>query len=572
MGLFNFGGRKELEEEIKRMLEIADKQMKTGDYFSASFSYQEIAKLAEEKGDNDTAIKYLEIAAQYSLNDSRFYTAGWHYRELANLHFKKKEYAKTIENAKKAAELLIKANSVYAAQWAYNLASKAAEASGDVYTALRYCKLSLTLGEDAEIKEEMEKLKKKAPRPLVLEIVDKKEAKEGDEIEFRVIVENNSMESIKKVKLLDKYNKLISEVDDLGPHEEKYFSFKSTARVGRAKPAYNKISWENIIGDSFEEQIESVEVNVAPNVEIIVSSNPPLRLNKESNFIILTRNKSSSPIKNVKVFAVFPDSLVANNLTKTVFERIGPEEEKGAVFSITPTVVGESKVTRIKVAYEDEYGLSHENIAEPFILKESIGQENGKKTIVQMAHSLGKTGIEYLKNIEGRRREIQLNPHPLSQEEYVRLTASYFSSERGYTLRGVTAESLSVHVMEACDCMALISSHNFDREKLFLFSGSNIDTVYLLTVAIKEADEGLVNALFKAYSNKKDNIEKFISNMADIVEYTSMVMSSAKEVEKIEVNQVIKIIDSIVQRSQIGPVSAKNKELTIKDSVVQRSG
>ena len=105
---------------------------------------------------------------------------------------------------------------------------------------------------------------------------------------------------------------------------------------------------------------------------------------------------------------------------------------------------------------------------------------------------------------------------------------------------------------------------------MFLFSGVNLDTVYLLTVAVRE-EEGLLNVLFKAYSNIKEKLENFLNNIADIVEYTSMVMSSAKEVEKIEVKQVIKIIDSIVQRSQIGSPSAKTKETVIKDSVVQRS-
>ena len=92
----------------------------------------------------------------------------------------------------------------------------------------------------------------------------------------------------------------------------------------------------------------------------------------------------------------------------------------------------------------------------------------------------------------------------------------------------------------------------------------------MLTVAVKE-DGGPITILFKAYSNKKEALDKFITACSDLVEYTIMVMTSAKEVEKIEVNQVVKIIDSIIQRSNIGADIAKNKETVVKDSVVQRA-
>ena len=571
MGLFNFGSKKEYEDEIRRVVNVINNQLKDRDYFSASFSCQDIAKLATEKGDTATAIKYLDFAADYSLKDNRLYTAGWVYRELANLYFREKNYTKAIENAVKSAELLLKANSKYAAQWAYNLAAKAAEARGDIYASIRYYRRSLDLGEDSSIKEEINRLKKKAPHPIVLELTDKPEAKEGEEVEFKVIVENNSLEPIRKIRLLDKYNNLISEVNDLAPHEEKYFSFKTTGRVGLVRPAYKKIAWENIIGDSFEEPIESIAVKVTPNVEVIISSNPPLRLNRPSNFVILARNKSLSSIKHVKFFANFPDSLTVRQLTKTDFERISPEEEKGAVFSITPLVVGESKVTGIKIEYKDEYDDKHENMVGSFVLREALEEEKTQKTKSQVLEELGKSGVEYLKSIEAKRKELKLSPYPLSQEEYLKLAGKHFSSEKGYTLRNIPLDYLTSHILNACEDMALINSYNFENERLFLFSGVDLDRVYLLTVAVRQ-EESLLNVLFKAYSNKQETLEKFLNNIADIIEYTSMVMSSAKEVEKIEVKQVIKIIDSIVQRSQIGSPSAKTKETVIKDSVVQRAG
>ena len=570
MGLFNFSGKKEYEEEMRDILTKIEKQLKQNDYFSVSFSYQMLAKLAEEQGDIATAIKYIELAAEYSLKDNKLYTAGWHYKTLAALYFKRKEYTKAIEFSVKSADLLIQTNSRYAAQWSYNLAAKASEEKGDVYTAIRYYRKSLELGEDQQIKEEINRLKRKVPKPTILEFVNKKEAKEGEAIEFKIIVENSGLEPLKNVRLLDKYDRLINDFYDLAPYEGKYFSFKTTGRVGLVKPAYKKIVWENIIGDSFEEPIEQIDVKVEPKVEVIVSCNPSLRLNKSSTFMILIRNLSSTTIKNVNFFSTFPDSLSVKEVTKNKIERIGPDEERGVAFSITPHTVGESRITNIKVSYNDEFGIKHESVYGSCVLREAVEEEKTKKTRAEIVESLGKTGLEYLKSIENKKKETTINPHPISQEEYVRLTTSYHSLEKGYTLKDISIEVLSSHILDACESMALISSHKFEKERLFLFSGENFDTIYLLTIAVKQLDGDIINVLFKAYSNQK-GLGKFLDNISDIIEYTSMVMSSAKEIEKVEVKQIIKIIDSIVQRSQIGAVSTKNKELTIKDSVVQRS-
>ncbi len=572
--IFEKSSKEMNERDYEKELDLTEKRvqscLKRADYVCAAMAYQLLAKVAEEREDWDNVINFYKKAIQYSEMDHKTFNIAWLYRLIGNILFRQKKYKESMEAATKSAETFVKANSLYAAQWSYNLAAKSSEAKGDIYSALRFYKKSLNLGDDSGVKEEINRLRKLSPHPIVLELTDKKQIKEGDQAEFKIIVENNTMEPMRKVKLINKDEDVLEEINDLKPHEERYFSYKVTGRVGVLKPSYRKVFWENALGDSFEEEIEPTEVRIVPNVEVITSINPEARLNKTSDFIILIKNKSSSKIKNVEISASFPDSLKVSQLTKTKFEAINPGEEKGAVFAVSPLLVGETKITNIVVKYRDEFGVLYEDKIEPFLVEEIVKEPEIKKTYKEIASELGKTGIEYLKAIENRRREIDINPHPISQEEFVRLTKAYTSVQKGYTLDHAELDHVATHIIDACQAMTLISSHKFEKEHLFLFSGINMDKIYLLTVAAKEED-GLINILFKAYSNKKEVLDKFITACADLVEYTIMVMSSAKEVQKIEVNQVVKIIDSIVQRSNIGADIAKNKETVVKDSVVQRT-
>ncbi|HLD57239.1 MAG TPA: tetratricopeptide repeat protein [archaeon] len=562
--------RRAYEQELALTERKAETCLKKGDYLCAATAYQLLAKIAEEMDDLDNAIIFYKKAVQYSEADHRVFNIAWIYRLIGNILFKQKKYREAIEAAAKSAEYFIKSGSIYAAQWSYNLAARSSEAKNDVYSAIRFYKKSLQLADDPEVKAEVDRLRKASPHPMVLELTDKKQLKEGQQAEFKIVVENNSMEPIRKVRLVNKDETVLEEINDLKPYEEKYFSYKVTGRVGVLKPSYRKVLWENGIGDIFEEEIDPTEVRIVPNVEVITSINPEARLSRPSDFIILVKNKSSSKIRKVGISANFPDSLKVTPLTKTSFEAVGPGEEKGAVFAVTPLLVGETKITNITIKYKDEFGVNYEEKVEPFLVEEIIKEPEVKKSYKQITSELGKTGVEYLKMMENRRSEIDVNPHPISQEEFVRLTKTYPSAQRGYVLNHTSVEHVAAHIVDACSAMTLLSTHKFEKEQLFLFSGVNLDTVYLLTVAVKE-DGGPITILFKAYSNKKEALDKFITACSDLVEYTIMVMTSAKEVEKIEVNQVVKIIDSIIQRSNIGADIAKNKETVVKDSVVQRA-
>lgn len=558
MGLFSGS----YEHQVKHILSKIEKQLKQNDVLSASFSYQILSKMAEENNLVDDAIKYTGYAADLSLKANKLYIAGWHYRELANLYFKKSDYQKTIESAVMSAECLLKENSKYAAQWSYNLAAKAAEAAGDLYSAIRYFKRSLELEEDMSIVEEVEKLIKKIPHPTVIEEADKKEAKEGEVVEFKITLKNKSNETLKNVRLVGKENN-VGEIEYLEPQSEKTFSFKTACMVGIVKPCYSKVAWENILGDKFEQGIGSAAAKGLPDIELIVSCNPQLILNKISDFIIIAKNKSTIPIKHAEFFASFPSGLKVVHQTKKSFESIGPGET-GVVFSIKPTIIGELKVDGIKLSYKDDFGSRNEIFFGSFVSPVGIEEGNLKKGLKV---DIGVIEAEYLKQVDKRKSEITVVPHPISEEEHLRLSATFFPAHVGFTLESIPVEHLSSHIMDICRQMAFIGAHKLEGERLFLFSGVDIDTIYLLTVAIKQ-DGGLLNVLFKAYSNKKECVEKFLKNISELIKYTSLVTDSAKEVEKIEVTQVIKIIDSVVQRSQIGASPSTDKSISVNRSDV----
>ncbi len=599
MGTTLFDSSGEYSGEEGKIVGKIEKQVSAKDYLSASFSCQFLAKKAEEHQDTGSSIRYTELAIKYSLLDQRFHAAGWLYRTLADLYFKKEEYPKSIENAVKSAECFLRENSNYAAQWSYNLAARASELQGEFYAAIRFYKKSLGLGEDEEIEKGVEKLKKKIPHPLVFLSAAKESAEEGEDLEFKISIENTSCEPLKGLKISGIDGNTIQEIGRLGPHEERALAIKATAHIGFRFPC-RKISWENTVGDKFDQKIEPVKINVIPKIDILVSCNQPVRLNRPSDFIIIVKNNSSAAIHHIEASAKFPDGAASAAGTKTHSGHIFPGEERGFVFSITPKAVGEFEIRQIKVSYNDDYGMRHEGAAPPFKIKSVV--EEAAKGRINAENPLSKEFVQRLKILESRRGKISMAPHPISEEEYIKLTKYYNSAETGYTLDHISLDHLISHILDACEPFTLISSMDFEGEKLFLFSGIEFDRVYLLTVALKR-EASLINVLFKAYSNIKDGVKEFLENISQTVSYSSMIMNAAKEVEKIEVSQAIKIIDSIIQRSQIGSgeqakkgrhwsadqcptestetdlgqsdkdlFPARFKKETIRDSIVQKTG
>ncbi len=561
---------KEYQKEISKMVNRASRCASKSDYTCASWAYQNASKIAEEREAYDDCIKHLLQAVEYSLKENRHFNVGWMYRLASNAAYHKGDFPNALEYAKQSADYFLKADSKYAAQWSYNMAAKICKNQGDIYSAIRFYRKSNRIIKDKDITEEIERLKRKIAHPIIEEYVDKNEVLEGEDIQFRVVVENTSNEPIRNVKLLDSGGGIVEEINELKPHEERFFTYNVTGYTGKLRPKYDMVTWENVLGDKFENKVIPTTVRVVPKISVITKLNPKLRFNKMSDFIILVRNESKYEIKDIKFDVDFPKEVSVKKMTRTAFQLLASQDEVGVVFSLTPKAAGRVVIRNVKIVYKDVYGSEYEELLEPIILEESVEQEAPRLTKDEISKRYGGPGLQKLKEIKEKKSKFDIAPNPISESEYLKLAEKFYSRQKGYTLDNIDMDTLVSYIVDELVTATEIAYKTPNNDRIMLFSGKHYDRTLLLTVVIKK-EGNLVNLLFKLYSDKESGLDEVLNDLADIIRYTATIMGAAREVEKVEVNEVINIIDSVVQRSNIGAERCTGKKIKIKDSVVQRS-
>ncbi len=556
MGIF--GGqkisRKKYESEVSNILKRLDKCRKANDNTCTSWSYQTIAKLSEEIGEHKKSIDYLLQAVSYSLKDRRYFNVGWLYKLASSSAEKDNDLEKAIEYAAKSAEFFEKSKNRYAAQWSYNVAAKLSEKKKDFNSAIKYYTKYNEIDSDKEIEEKIKDLKDKLPHPVILIHTDKDGIEEGDEVEFTVEIDNNSRFYLSNVRLMENKSDIYS-IDTLKPKEKREFKYKTTGKVGILRPSFNKVVWMSG-GKQFEKDVYSFGIRVKPCVKVKAAVNPPLRLNRPSDFVLVVKNLSSSSLKDVKFFVNFPKDFVVKKYAGNVVDTIKPGDEKGLAYSLTPKTVGRTTLNDISIDYTDDYGVRYETHVNPVVLEETISDPLGS----------GKEN-----NVQKESKHLEFEANPIMEEDYVSLANKYKSVEKGFTLNNISIDHLAEHVLDECCNFTLIGHHDHKDERLFMFSGRREGKVYLLTVALSKKGE-LVNMVFKLYSEDEIGLGGLLDKISENIRYIAASVSAAKEIQKIEVSEVINIIDSIVQRSNIGQDTVKDKDVRIKDSIVQRSG
>lgn len=543
------------EKKLSEILKKINQSKKSGDGIAVSFHCQTAAKLAEQFGEYRKGVDMLLDGLEYCLKENRLFDAAWICKMASNLAEKDNKLADALNFAVRSADYFLKSSSVYAAQWEYVIAGKLAEKQKDYYSAIKYYKKANDLESDNELEEQIESIKKKIPHPIIDVKSSKSEIEEGEEVELTVSVENNSYNYLKNIKLIGNQTE---EIKLLKPKETKVIVYKTSGQVGILKPRYRKVVWEDPSGKPIEKNLPYFGVRVKPRVVIKASVNPQLRLNKNSDFVLLIKNLSSSNLRNIKYFVDFPEEIKYRKEGQEGLGSIKPGDEEGIVYSLVPKTVGKISLKNVSIEYTDDYGIEYKAKVDPIVLEISLLEQ--KK---QNSESLIEKAREKTKHVD-------FDSSPMLEEDYIKLTHTYYSAEGGYCLRKVSMEDVSDYVLDECSSMTLIGSHDHDGEKLYFFSGKRSGTSYLLTVAIKKEEE-FINVLFKIYSDKQDGLESVLNAIANSVQYTLTIASSAIRVEKIEVNEVINIIDSIVQRSKIGQDVVKDKQVTIKDSVVRKT-
>jgi len=566
---------KKTGKQAEKILREAKRSVRKGNYENAASLYKKASLLAHKMGDK-RSVDYALESVKYSIKIKRYFNAGWSYRNAAIFSREFKDFGNAISFAMRAIDYFSKADCFYAIQWCYNLAGEVSEESKDYFSAARYYRKSLEIKKKEAIEKRLKRILKEVPHPTIEQAPDRQEVNEGEEVTFRIRVKNESPETLDDVHILNDKNEKICSLDGIEPENEKSFSMHIKANdVGVMDSPFKKIRWKTK-GKEFEDAIENSETLVNPNVEMIPYIKNKPEVGKYSYFVISVRNNSSIPLINVELKVDFPIELKVKPITGYFFQEIPGKEEKGFVFKILPTMVGKTRIEP-EIRFMDSNGIEHARTMEPFILEEVIEPPEKADIKESLSEPLPKQDVERIKKIHEIKKYIDslISPFEISEPEYVSLTKKLFHATRGYTLRGVDIETVSRHVLEECKGTKLVGAHEFKDEALYLFAGESKrgKRIYLLTVVVK-GDKGMVHLAFRLYSEQRENLEDFLSKVSEIIKHTIVIMSLAREVEKIEVKKVINIVDSIVQRSEIGTKegTGENKEIDVKDSVIQRTG
>jgi tetratricopeptide (TPR) repeat protein len=558
--------KEKVNKEIDKLVKSAENFNKKGKMDKAIEKYQEAAKLAVDIGDR-RALDFCLEAAKNALKMGDTFKTGWAYKTIAEYAFKLNDFDNVINFASKATEYFLKVNEMYVIQWCYNIMGEAYEKMGDYEKAIEMYKKSLEIEYSEDIQNKINKLSEKSGNLKIEHKCSKPAAKEGEKVEVILKITNTGKEVLNDIKICNEKGKEVESIPILKPGESKCFKYNLLAWEG-AKPLYKKIIWKNKKGEKREKDIELPLICIVPNIDVKASVDVKLEVGKQSYFSLFVINNSKEEIKNIDLNIKFPIDFKVHPVTGYYIDKLSPGEEKGFVFKILPTITGKT-IIKPSISFTDTKGRKYIKNVGPFVLEEILPS---KRERGEEQRYVSKNNFERLKYTQKFKRYIEnlFRPKEMEETDYVKLAKQLYASVKGFTLKDVSLEDVAKHVIEECRSMHLVSVHEGEDEKLYLFSAENNEgNLYLLTVVLKEEND-MIHIAFKLFSENEEENEDLIEKISDIIKHTIIAFSLATEVQKIEIKETINIIDSIVQRSKIGE-RKKDKELNIEDSVVQRT-
>jgi len=568
--IFKKSKKDKIKKEASKILSEISKNIKEKNYYRAALLYQILARHFYSINDLEKAVQYSLESAKYSIMIKKYFSAGWAYKNAAIFSKERKNYDKSIQYALEAAKYFSKINSHYGEQWSYNIAADSYKLKKDFISAIKYYKKSLEIEYDEHTEKRLENIIEMIPHPTVIQTSMQENVKEGEEAKFQITIKNETNDFLREISIQDKSGKEIYHIDYLKPGGMKIFIYNTIAKgIGEMGSPFNKITWK-IGEESFEKSIKTCSVNVIPNIQMDVYVKNKPQIGKQSYIVFIVKNNSERPIKNVKIYVDFPIHIKAKSITPRDIEKIDAKDEKNFVFKILPLMTGENQI-KWKINFDDIIGTTYTEES-TFVLEEieEIPMDVSIKTDIK--RPISEEGLQKLRLINEEKRNIHsfLNKKPMTELEYVSLVKKMFYAQKAYILKDISLSTVCEHITQECECMSIVKIYNFKNESLLLFSGeSNDKRLFLLTVAVKKEDD-MIYVIFRLYSDKKDNLEELLTKIVDVIKYTTIFMSFAKEIEKVEIKKIINIIDSIVQRSKIG-YGENNKDIIIKNSIVQRA-
>ena len=531
------------------------------------------AKLFRRAGDFSSAIECEEKAATASADAGDWFSAAMSHRNISHDAYEKSDFSTAIEYAKKAVSEFGKVNAFYAIKWCFNDMAFIYEKRGDLVSAIKYYAKSNEIEKEEEVERKIEELMNLVTHPTIEQKPSASEVLDGEDVIFTLAISNRTSHDIANIYITDESGSTLDFIKLLKPGERKEFSYTVKARGTFASPPYSFIMWKAPLGDAvLKKKIEPATVTVDQRIKVFAHIKRRLRYGEESYFAITVKNNSSTRIENVKLHAVFPAELRIKPVTGYRIEKIMPGEEKSFIFKVIPLDVGKTIIDGAFIEFTNE---SYERIKLPVerIVLEEVFENEGlpvpePKKLAENKIAVAKKAYESKKDLH-----VLLMPKKMDIGEFMDLAKKFESETKGTTLKGIDVETAYMHVMEECRGLHTVSTRFSHDEALAMFSAQSHDgKTYLLTIAIRMKGD-ICNIAFKMHSSEKEGLKEMLQKVSDIITYTILVMNEAKEVEKIEINEVINIVDSVVQRSKLGAASpGKEKaKINIKDSVVQRT-
>ena len=160
----------------------------------------------------------------------------------------------------------------------------------------------------------------------------------------------------------------------------------------------------------------------------------------------------------------------------------------------------------------------------------------------------------------------------MSTGQFLELSSGGYSAEAGLNFEGVSVDQILSFLMQTCtNRLYKVEERSVDGGKILYLSSESIGekAYYLLTVLIKE-EQGLTQVILRAVSDKIHGLQGFLNEIVSELRHLVSTVRSAREIGLIKHEQVINIIDSVVQRSNIS-VDGSSGSVNVHDSAVQRS-
>ncbi len=165
-----------------------------------------------------------------------------------------------------------------------------------------------------------------------------------------------------------------------------------------------------------------------------------------------------------------------------------------------------------------------------------------------------------------------LKEKAITRSEFLKLYDTGNSAEHGLNFENISPEKLVEFLSHTCkNRLYKVDEFSIENGKVLYLAGESLGekAYYLLTAVVLE-QEGIVQVLLHANSDKAFGINGFLNEILENLRHLVQNVGTAREIGIIKKEQVINIIDSVVQHTNFSE-GTDAPSIAVQGSVVQRS-